>query len=71
MIDANDVDPEHSHLGEVAFRLIAGAEEVTFRIGAERPVSDALDEKFSVAFEEKFRNRANGARGSGTHSGVR
>ena len=69
VIDPDDVQSDFAHLREIALHLIARAEVMPFRVRFERPVGDALDEKFSVAFEEKFRDRANRARGSKAHSG--
>ena len=68
VINANDVDPELAHLGEIALRLIGWPKIVPVRVRFERPVGDAFDEELAVAFEEKFRDRTDRAR-SGAHSG--
>jgi hypothetical protein len=69
VIDPDDIQSCFPHLHKIALDLIARAEVMPFRVRFERPVGDALHEEFSIAFEEKFRDRANRARGSGTHSG--
>ena len=67
VIDANDVDPEFAHLREVTARLLVRAEVMAFRIRFERPVGDALDEKFPVAFEEELGERTDADGRSLTH----
>lgn len=69
VIDPNDVQSCFPHLREIAFHLITRAEVMPFRVRFKWPVGDAFNEEFSVAFEEKFRDSANRARGSGAHSG--
>ena len=66
MINADDVDSELAHLGEIAICLFGRPKVVPGGVRFERPVGYALNEKLAVAFEEKFRDRANRAR---THSG--
>jgi hypothetical protein len=43
---------------------------MAFRIRLERAVRDPFDEELPVAFEEEFRDGANSAQRTGTHSGV-
>src|SRR5436190_3937269 len=69
VINPDDVEPCFPHLREIALHLGARAEVMAFRVRLERPVGNALDEKFPVVFEEKFRDRANRARRSSAHSG--
>ena len=57
-------------LGEIADGLLGRAEIMALVVGAERPVSHALDEKLPVAFEKKFRSSANGTREHRSHSGA-
>ena len=59
MINPHDVQADLAHQRQIGIHLFGPAEIISFRIRLERTVRDAFDEKLSVAFEEKFRDRAN------------
>ena len=74
VVDAQEVDAEVAHEREVGAHACRRAEELARRIGMERPVGDALEEKFLVSAKEKLRVDADafgngGSKGSGRHLG--
>ncbi len=58
MVDAQQVDAQFAHEREVGADFLRRADEVPGRVGMERAVGNALEEKFVVAPEEKLRLHA-------------
>jgi hypothetical protein len=70
MINADNVDAELAHQGEIPVELFGRPEIVAFGVRFEWAVGDAFNEELAVPFEEELRDGANRAERRGTHSGV-
>jgi len=63
VVEAEEVDAEVAHHGEVAAALVRVPDEIALIVRGEWAVSDAFEEEFLVALEEEFRADADGEEG--------